>query len=260
MTTNNCNICNRVFATKYSLIRHQNNLTCQNNKQCCFCKKNFLRKLEYNKHLSNCKLLFSDTEILNLKNKIESLIQHINYLETQNKDLQDRLEKIALTSVKRPTITNNTINNLVPLTKNWLEEQSSQLSIQDIENGIQGYAKFACEKSFKDRVVCLDSSRKKLQYIEEDKTIINDINGNRLAKVFFESIQNKNKVLTEELKNFLINKIIQTQCKSETEILGNKLNTLIDNCLGINNVANGNPDEIKDRFIKEICALLPKKS
>jgi len=86
-----------------------------------------------------------------------------NQLRMQNKDLQLLVEK----AISRPSIINQTtitqiINNMLSITDDYLKEQAKYLTLEHVKNGADGYAKYALEYPLKDRIVCTDLSRKKL--------------------------------------------------------------------------------------------------
>ena len=126
--------------------------------------------------------------------------------------------------MKKKSITNN--NNIVlqPLTTEWLNTQATLLSRNDIEKGLVGYAEFAKNHSFKDRIKCSDFSRKKLEFIEEDGTLIKDNKGNRVAKLFFQSTQNE-EIITK-IRDDILNQVAETSSKLETMHLLEKIPNL----------------------------------
>ena len=76
-----------------------------------------------------------------------------NQLRMQNKDLQ---------AMSRPSITQ--INNMLPITDDYLKEQAKYLTLEHVKNGADGYAKYALDYPLKDRIICTDLSRKKGKY------------------------------------------------------------------------------------------------
>lgn len=142
-----------------------------------------------------------------LKEKLKEKDQYIKKLEENISILQNKLENIAIQSIKRPSnVTNNTnIISLQPLTKNWLNSQACLLSKSHVEKGILGYAEFAKNQ---DRVKCIDFSRKKLQYIQEDGT---DNKGNRISKLFFE-----NEEIVKDIQSEILRQVTYTSNPVET--------------------------------------------
>jgi uncharacterized Zn-finger protein len=236
---NICEYCKNTFSQKQTLIRHQ--------KTAKFC-------LELQKEYSG------ENNIEFLKEKLKEKDQYIKKLEENISILQNKLENIAIQSIKRPSnVTNNTnIISLQPLTKNWLNSQACLLSKSHVEKGILGYAEFAKNHSLKDRVKCIDFSRKKLQYIQEDGTAVKDNKGNRISKLFFESIQNENEEIVKDIQSEILRQVTYTSNPVETMHLFEKMNDIINISKGLKKVSQGESDALKDDFVRELCNLLEK--
>jgi seryl-tRNA synthetase len=119
-----------------------------------------------------------------------------NKYEEQIKTLQDKLENIALQAVSRPTTTNKTqinnfIQNMEPITKEKLVEYTPQLTLEHIQKGASGYAEYALEYPLKDRLICVDYSRRKIKFKNKEGDLIADPEMVKLAPMFFESIKDK---------------------------------------------------------------------
>ena len=113
----------------------------------------------------------------------------------QIKELQDKLENIAIKAVQRPTTRNTQINNYIqqlkPVTDEHLLDSVPNLTIDHIIKGPEGYAEYALEYPLKDRMVCSDYSRRKIKFKDKDGKVITDPEMNTLAVKFFESINDK---------------------------------------------------------------------
>jgi hypothetical protein len=146
----------------------------------------------------------------------------------------------------KPTTTNNIVN-LISLTKDWLDDNAKNLTLEHIQRGPLGLAEFASENSFKNRVKCLDSSRQILQYKDED-SIIRDKKGRKLAKKFFESIQSQNDDLIREAMGKILEEM-KEKPQEELDALSLKMDELID-------MKCKDPAKTKEDFIRELCNLL----
>ena len=262
----NCEFCTQTFNTRSTLFRHQRTakycLSVQKNKNTCVCGYNE-NNIEYHKE----KCFHNKHEILKIKNiglenTNENLKDQIVQLRQQITILQDKLENIAIQGVKKSSIVTNTNTNnnivLQPLTSEWLNTQASLLSRSDIEKGLVGYAEFAKNYSFKDRIKCSDFSRKKLEFIEEDGTLIKDNKGNRVAKLFFQSIQTQNQEIITKIQDDILKQVSETSSQSETMYLLEKMTDLVNISRGVKKVSQGESDIIKDDFIRELCNVLEK--
>ena len=121
------------------------------------------------------KLILSEKEkLISEKEKlIKELEFKLNEKDKRIKELEDRMHSLLVKAVLRPTVTTNTdnriqqtINNLIPLTDDHLKEQSEFLTLDHIKQGALGYANFACDYALKDRITCVDISRRKVKYKE----------------------------------------------------------------------------------------------
>ena len=119
-------------------------------------------------------------------------------------NLQDKIENLAITAIKRPTIQNtqqryNTIiNNLTPITEEHLKEQAQYLTIDHIKNGVDGYVKYALDHPLKDKIICTDFSRRKIKYKDDDGNVIEDPEMINLTQKLFQAIKDKNSQLVSE--------------------------------------------------------------
>ena len=83
---------------------------------------------------------------------------------------KDKLENIAIKAVSRPTTKNTQINyiqQLQPVTEE-LVSNVSNLTIDHIIKGPEGYAEFALEYPLKDRLLCSDYYRRKVKFKDKD--------------------------------------------------------------------------------------------
>jgi len=265
-----CKFCKNSFVNNCGLLYHQRSAKyclkiqgIENTKYICTkCGKNLsdIRLLEA--HQEKCglseKVKQQQDTIVSLEKKIVLLIQKnkahkqdkkiISNQARQISELQDKLKDIAVQGIKKSTTTN--ILKLQPLTKEWLDANAKNLTLEHIQRGAIGYAEFASENSFKDRVKCVDASRQILQYKEED-SVIRDRKGRRLAKKFFESIQSQNKELITDAMN-KIREEMDGKSNEEIDPLLAKMDEFVD-INGIDLVKN---EEMKLEFVKELCDLL----
>jgi hypothetical protein len=173
--------------------------------------------------------------------------------------LESRLENIAIELGKKPTTTN--ILNMKPLTDDWLKEQAQYLTQDVVRQGIEGYARFAVENSFKDRVVCTDFSRRKLKFKSPTKGVTNDNYGVKLAKRFFTSIKDKNDNYIQEIREEIEKQISSLESKTsiETRFILSRMSDLIKLEKGVIRMTKGEEEELRADFVRRICTLLPEK-
>ncbi|HJN75288.1 MAG TPA: C2H2-type zinc finger protein, partial [Myxococcota bacterium] len=224
-----CKYCKNNFSSKYSLRYHQKTakycIKIQGKRtnafRCDFCKKTLSTKQNlmihqsicshYNKYLNNQKweeekkMLMKEYELRlqTTNSKIRDLQDQLINKDETIKELQDKLENIALKAVSRPTnMTKNTqinyINQLKPVTDEILLDNAQYLSIDHIMKGPKGYAQYALEYPLKDRLLCVDYSRRKVKFKDKDGNVITDPEMTGLATKFFNSIKDKNQDLILE--------------------------------------------------------------
>ena len=148
--------------------------------------------IEYKKQIEEQKLIIKE---LQTEYKLQ--------LETQNKDLQDRIQSMAEKAIAKPSTINqnNTtqiINNLLPITAEYLDDQVQYLTKDHVTNGAIGYAKYALEFPLKDRLVCTDVSRRKGKYKDSDGNIVSDPEMTSITKKLFSAIKERNSTLIDE--------------------------------------------------------------
>jgi hypothetical protein len=226
----NCEFCSNEFISTTSLKHHQRTakycLLIQGNKiklyVCEYCKKDVSTKNRLYTHYQTCDKYKEENisnkykeEIKNLHEKLEAKDQTIHEqrvrYDNQIKELQDRLENVAIKAVQRPTTKNTQINNYIqnlkPLTQEHLLDSVPNLTIDHIIKGPEGYAEYALEYPLKDRMVCSDYSRRKVKFKDKDGKVITDPEMSVLAVKFFESIKEKNKELICKYANVLKEKL-----------------------------------------------------
>jgi hypothetical protein len=215
-----CQYCKKIFKNTSSLNFHQKNTKycleiqgkINSNYNCIYCNKNFTTKQHLNNHLDICKekeidqlkkgkeieqlKKEKDKEIEALKKEKDMEIKHLKKeLEKQeriNKELQDKIERLATTAINRPTITttNNTLNitsfidfNDLDKVKNLIE---NKLDIKDVIDGQKGLARFVKNNLLTDdngnlNYKCSDSSRCMFKYKDSSGEIKKDLEAKKLT-------------------------------------------------------------------------------
>ena len=276
-----CQYCKNVFSNKTSLNNHQRTAkyclkirgsTLSENYICNGCSKSFNRKYEYNRHLSICKaddkiekynLQIKDIEKINdqISNQLENKQIHINHLEIiiqeqketisklQDK-LLDKLENLAIKAIQRPTTTNmnktqinNFIQKMEPLSAEHMLEHSQNLTLEYIQKGASGYAEYALEYPLKDRIACVDYSRRKMKFKDKDGNLITDPEMVKLAPMFFNSIKNKS------------SEIVYSQNDNNMDsVMFEEVANLFNMNTDVKNGADGIKSEFYHDFIKQVCS------
>ena len=210
-----CKYCHNKFTTKSSLNKHvkyvskycisKRNIGISTSFECHGCTKKYTSKYALNIHTESC----TDIIIQNYEGKLKELTEQLQNQKEQYEKridvLQDKLENIAIKAVSRPTTPNTQINNYIqqlkPVTDEHLIDSVSNLTIDHIIKGPEGYAEYALEYPLKDRMLCSDYSRRKVKFKDKDGKVVTDPEMNTLALKLFESIKDKNRELIRRYAN-----------------------------------------------------------
>lgn len=181
----NCERCFGEFTEQSSLKRHQKK-----------CAKN-LSLLE--------KIRSLEVEVSTLRAEQKKDQQTIDDLRSQLSKKEDNQQVITLSAISRPTTSfrnttkNMVVQNLLHLKEEEMKEHTPFLTMEHIKEGAEGYAKFAMERPFKDRVACTDISRKKLAWKNDTGEIMFDSEGQQLSEKFFRIMRERNERLCKEI-------------------------------------------------------------
>lgn len=282
-----CEFCKKEFSSVSSLNYHIKNAKyCiklrggQPTKQtlsCLYCKNDFASEQSLQRHLLKYTVYkyvqnnSSENKILSQDNKTK--VEIISKLESQVKDLQDQLASIAKAAASKPTNVNNTqtinqvINNLTPLTDEYLKETAQYLTLDNIKKGVEGYVKFALEYPFKNRITCVDVSRRKVKYKNKDGTVMTDPEMTSLTKKLFTAINDVNvKLITDcvtELNNKMLNahkdmgdEMTEEESNQATASaceLVDQMSELVGQRCKVKDISMGGRNEFFYEFIKNVC-------
>jgi len=285
--THECNYCGSKFTSKSNLNYHQKNTVYCLEKQgenivsfeCIFCDKIFSSEKRLKSHKESCieykkekYVIKYKKEILNLKKVIKKQEEILNEKDMHIKELESRMENILIKAVSRPTTINTdnriqNINNLIPITDDHMRSQSKFLTLDHIKQGALGYANFACDYALKDRIVCVDLSRRKIKYKNTDGHVVTDPEMTVLSKKFFLAIEEKNTELIQkykdELRDIILSKYREasgnmedTETK-ELEVIVEQINKDMQDASTMyyqtKEIVEGKKPEIYHEFIKEVC-------
>jgi len=281
-----CNFCESTFSSKNSLNHHQKTAkyclqkqSIENNFTCSGCKKNLSSKRRLETHIIGCIEYSLNTQKekyeLELKQQNIRFQNLISEKDRRIKELEDRMDSLLVKAVSRPTVINSntdnriqqTINNLIPITDDHLKEQAQFLTLDHIKQGALGYANFACDYALKDRITCVDVSRRKVKYKNQDGLVITDPEMSVLSKKLFSSIQEKNTELTrqykKELRELILQKFVESgddmtdEQTSDLDKAIEEINKHMENVSNLDSevtkIAEGEKPNIYHEFIKEVC-------
>ncbi|KKL13994.1 hypothetical protein LCGC14_2520190 [marine sediment metagenome] len=262
-----CEHCGNKFTRASTCYKHQETAryclklqgqTCKQTKYSCHsCGREYIRSDKYEQHTRNCNKATRTTaqEISVLCGENQRLSQQINQLQTQI--------MMMMQSGKVGNVSNRNVvvNNLPPITDEDLQEHTDQLTLDFILDGAKGYADFANNYPFKDRILCTDKSRKKLKYRGPDGEIVDDPNGKKLTQRFFQSIAVKNNELVNNEYRMLQQQVADiaaegTAATANLSELLSKSIRLQDTLRLCNEAASGQDNELTQEFINHLTKKL----
>ena len=258
-----CQFCNRDFSSKYSLSKHQKSAS-----YCVALQKEHERKDKDNiiaeKALEGNKL---QEEIVRLRILLEQKDVMLEQKDEVIKKLEARLAKheetiadIArqpttkienTTNILQPTTKiENTMNILSPITAEHLRDQAQFLQMEHIQEGMDGYARYALDYPLKNRVVCTDFSRRKIQYKNGDGKVVSDPDMKKLSHELFKAIRERN----DELFTDYMTKLIEAVRNDPTHANQQILTDVCELRAEVRRLADGHKSEMTPSFVKSVCA------
>ena len=265
-----CEFCGNEFSNKQNLNAHKKKakycLKLQgiekndNDYTCDYCPKEFNILSNYKRHVKICKFGIKDSvseekinflqnKVSNLKNKVSNLENVNTELRSFLKDLQERYDNLSLTVVKRPVTNtkniqiNNYIKNMSPLLEDDIKNNVPMLTLEHHVMGAEGYAQYALEFPFKDKIVCVDVSRNKIKYKNEDGDIIEDVGFKKMMTKLCLALKDRSFNLCQEHYEKLSEKITESEMDAVN---------FMETALAITKYANGRESDFCKNIIKMI--------
>ena len=144
----------------------------------------------------------------------------------------------------------NTMNILSPLTTEHLREQARFLKIEHIHEGMDGYARYALDYPLKNRVVCTDFSRRKIQYKDVDGKVVHDPDMKKLSQELFKAIRERNDELFTDYMTKLCNAVGEDPTQANQQILTDAIRLRSE----VKKLEDGKKSEMAQTFVKTVCA------
>ena len=257
-----CLFCNNEFSNKQNLNYHQKKtkycLKIQgklpvNAVKCDICEKEFVSGVTLRRHQKSCKNNYilrkykEDNQAM--EKELIKLRDLVNILKKDKHDLQERYDRLSLTAMKRPINStkniqiNNFIQNMEPLKMEDIKESVPMLTLDHHVKGAEGYAEFALEFPFKDKIVCVDVNRNKIKYKNGDGDVIEDVGFRNMMTKLCEAIKDRSFNLCQEhyeklSKEFTDREMEEYNC--------------METAMAITRYANGRENDFCNKVIKLI--------
>ena len=265
-----CPFCKNTFSNKQNLNAHQKTakycLKIQGKKpdykfSCKDCNKKFRTKKDLKRHEYICspkslikKLQYENSELQLCKQKIKNLQEIILEKDEIILRLEGKYHELSLTAVKRPTHhttsnktiqINNYIKNMPHIDSKRIEESVPLLTLDHHVKGPEGYAEYALEFPFKDRIVCVDVSRNKIKYKNEEGDIVEDPGFRKMMMKLCDALKDRSFKLCQDHYEKLAKKF------SEDE-MDNSDFDFLEAAKAIHKYANGRESDFCSKIIRLI--------
>jgi hypothetical protein len=132
-----------------------------------------------------------------------------------------------------------------PLKIDHIKESVPMLTLDHHVKGPEGYAEYALEFPFKNRIVCVDVSRNKIKYKNEEGDIIEDIGFRKMMEKLCEALKDRSFKLCQDHYEKLARKF------SEEE-MDNTDFDFMEAAKAIHKYANGRESDFCNKIIKLI--------
>lgn len=275
-----CNKCGKTYSRIWTLNRHINickatnvNVNVNINIKCTYCNIIYTSVDLFDKHMDICPIYnrYVKEELKKYQISDEMKSKQIIKLEA-------KLDEILNKAINKPTIVNNNnnirntkINNfnmLSPLTEIDINDNIKFLTMEHIKRGVDGYADYMLTYPLKDKLICLDYSRKKICYKNIEGEKIEDPELSKLAPKIFNAINERNSELILDYIDSLkadmdivyLTTIDHDSYSKESVKLNDDIeyiNVLLSKYLNIKSniraISEGENNEFKKDFVRVIC-------
>ena len=252
-----CKYCKKVLSSKSSLNLHQKRarycLKIQGidniigEFKCILCKKDFQNKSNLKYHMNICER--NNPIIKELQDENNLLKKENEMLREQVEKYRQDYEKLSLTAVKRPVNNtkniqiNNYIQKMEPLRYEDLKETVPMLTLDHHVKGAEGYAEFALEFPFKNKIVCVDVNRNKIKYKDGDGNVIEDVGFRKMMMKLCEALKDRSFNLCQEHYEKLSREFTETEMEEYN---------CMETAMAITRYANGRENDFCNKIIRLI--------
>ena len=259
-----CQFCDKDFSNKYSLSKHQKSASyCvalqkvqQRTVKDTIIAKKASEGNKLQEELVGLRILLDKKDVM-----LEQKDEVIKKLEARLAKHEDTIADIArqpttkiennTTNILQPTTKiENTMNILSPITAEHLRDQAQFLQMEHIQEGIDGYARYALDYPLKNRIVCTDFSRRKIQYKNGDGKVVSDPAMRKLSHELFKAIRERNDELFTDYMTKLIEAVRNDPSQANQQILTDVCELRAE----VKRLADGRKSEMTPLFVKSVCA------
>jgi len=258
-----CEFCKNTFSSKTNLNHHQKRAKyClkmrgeykpSSNHKCESCSRTFSGKYELKRHQKTCSsknvVVALNSKIARLEEELRLSRQEIKSLKEQVQTYRHDFNNLSLTAVKRPVNStkniqiNNFIQNMEPLKIDDIKKSVPLLTLDHHVKGAEGYAEFALEFPFKEKIVCVDVNRNKIKYKDGEGNVIEDVGFRKMMTKLCESLKDRSFNLCQEHYEKLSEQFTEKELEEYN---------CMTTALAISRYANGRENDFCNKVIKLI--------
>jgi hypothetical protein len=261
-----CEFCYNEFSNKQNMNYHQKKakycLLLQKKEPdqifiCDGCDKQFTSNVTLVRHKKKCTLNVVSIQLREnndkQKTEITELRKEVEILRGELKKSQENYKELSITAVKRPTTStkniqiNNYIKNMAPLLQSDLTDNVHNLTLEHHSKGPEGYAEYALEFPFKDKIVCVDTARNKIKYKNEDGDVVEDVGFRKMMIKLCCELKDRSFSLSQEHYEKLSDSFTEKEVEEYN---------FMEAAIAISKYANGRESD----FCNEIVKMISKKS
>lgn len=172
--------------------------------------------IEYKKQILNL-----NKKVCEIKKELKKTKEQLDEIKKYNEKLLKKRNNLCIVEDYKKQIeselqivdNNNTqIEKLEILTKSSISSCLDQLMMDHINNGPKGYAKFALDFAFDNRIICTDLSKEMIKYKDENEILQTDEGGVKISKIFFKVVVPKSvELLMSEERKYQDEKLDEQQ-------------------------------------------------
>jgi hypothetical protein len=130
-----------------------------------------------------------------------------------------------------------------PLLESDIKENVQYLTLDHHVKGAEGYAEYALEFPFKDKIVCVDTARNKIKYKNEEGDVIEDVGFRKMMEKLCLALKDRSFNLSQEHYE----KLAETFTEKEVDDYN-----FMETAIAISKYANGKENDFCNKIIKMI--------
>ena len=132
---------------------------------------------------------------------------------------------------------------MAPLLETDITDNIQYLTLDHHVKGAEGYAEYAMEFPFKDKIVCIDTARNKIKYKNDEGDVIEDVGFRKMMEKLCIALKDRSFILSQEHYE----KLSDTFSEKEIDDYN-----FMETAIAITKCANGKENDFCNKIIKMI--------